>query len=190
MRARDRRDGPPVAARESFAPGWRRAIAISVLSGIALLAAACSGGGSSGTASVAASPSSGIYQQYLAYSRCMRTHGAPFWPGPSTRGGGYEYPITAHILAQEHGPSWSAAQSACAKLAPPQLPFTEAQLAAARSKLLKDIGCIRAHGFPGWPDPVITPNDIYFLPPRRVNMSSPSPRLRAAEQACHWPPAP
>jgi hypothetical protein len=171
-------------------PHDRRAIAISVLAGIALLATACSGGGSSGTASVAAAPSSGIYQRYLAYSRCMRAHGAPFWPGPALRADGYEYPITAHILAQEHGPSWNAAVSACAKLAPPQLPFTGAQLAAARSNLLEGIGCMRAHGFPGWPDPVITPNDIYFLPPRGVNLRHPSPQLQAAEQACHWPPAP
>jgi len=163
---------------------------LAVLAGTALLVAGCSGGGGDGTTGVAPSPSSGADQQYLAYSRCMRAHGAPFWPDPSMRGGGPEYPITARILARERGPSWNAAVGACAKQAPPQLPFTEAQLAAARGKLLGEIRCVRAHGFPGWPDPVINPNDITFLPPRGVNVNHPSPQLKAAEQACHWPPAP
>jgi hypothetical protein len=67
----------------------------------------------------------------------MRAHGAPFWPDKSTTltGGGYEYPITPRILAAEHGRSWNAALSACAKLAPPQLPLTEAQLEAAGGSL-------------------------------------------------------
>jgi hypothetical protein len=42
----------------------------------------------------------------------------------------------------------------------------------------------------GWPDPVINPNDITFLPPRGVNVNHPSPQLKAAKHACHWPPAP
>jgi hypothetical protein len=107
-------------------------------------------------------------------------------PVHQTRGP-HQYPITSRILAQEHGRPWNAALSACAKLAPPQLPFTEAQLEAARSKLLPDVRCMRAHGFPGWPNPVINPNDISFLPPAGVNVRDPSPQLQAAEQACRWP---
>lgn len=119
----------------------------------------------------------------------VRAGGAPFWPDPAgQQGGGDEYLITAHILAQEHGPSWNAALSGCAKLAPPELPFTAAKLAAARSMLLKDVRCVRAHGFPGWPDPVISPNEIGFLALAGVNISNPSPRLQAAQRACHWPP--
>jgi hypothetical protein len=117
----------------------------------------------------------------------MRTHGAPFWPDPSSGGAGPEYTITPRILAQERGPSWNAALSACAKQAPPQLPFTEAQLAAARSRLVAVTHCMRTHGFPGWPDPVVSAGDIGFLPPRGVNLRDPSPQLQSAEQACHWP---
>jgi hypothetical protein len=167
-----------------------RAIAISVLAGITLLAAAC-GAGSRGSADVAASTSSGTYQRYVAYSRCMRTHGAPFWPDPSSQGGGgYRYPITAHVLAQEHGPSWNAVLNACAKEAPSQLPFTEAQLAAADSRLMTVTRCMRAHGYPGWPDPIVNADDVGFLPPRGVNIKNPSPQLQAAEEACLLPHAP
>ncbi len=74
--------------------------------------------------------------------------------------------------------------------APSQLPFTEAQLVAADTRLLKVIRCMRADGYPDWPDPVVNPNDVGFLPPRGVNISDPSPRLKAAGQACHLPSAP
>jgi hypothetical protein len=74
--------------------------------------------------------------------------------------------------------------------APSQLPLTEAQLVAAGTRLLKVTQCMRAHGYPDWPDPIVNPNDVGFLPPRGVNISDPSPRLEAAGQACHLPSAP
>ena len=122
----------------------------------------------------------------------MQTHGAPFWPDPSTSitGRSPAYTITPRILAQEHGRSWNAALTACAKKAPSQLPFTEDQLVAADTRLLKVTRCMRAHGYPDWPDPIVNPNDVGFLPPRGVSISDPSPRLEAAGQACHLPSAP
>jgi hypothetical protein len=47
--------------------------------------------------------------------------------------------------------------------------------------------CLRAHGIPDWPDPVISPYNVGFLPSAGVNPRDPSPQLQAAEQACHWP---
>ena len=166
-------------------------VVIAVLAGIALLAAACGGGSSSG-AGAAGTSSASIRQPYLAYSRCMQTHGAPFWPDPvaSITSRSPAYTITPRILAQEHGPSWNAALSACAKKAPSQLPFTEAQLEAAETRLMKLTLCMRAHGYPGWPDPVVDPDDVGYLPPRGVNIGDPSPKLKAANQACHVPSAP
>jgi len=167
------------------------AVALAVLGGIAVLAAACGGGSSSG-AGASAAASAASRQPYLAYSRCMQTHGAPFWPDPaaSTSRSGPAYKITQRILAQEHGPSWNAALSACAKKAPSQLPFTEAQLEAAGARLQRLTRCMRAHGYPDWPEPIINPNDVGFLPPRGVNIGDPSPKLKRADQACHLPSAP
>ena len=54
----------------------------------------------------------------------MRSNGAPFWLGLSqvvAQGvwdNPYTYKITPRILAQEHGPGWQAALTACQKLAP------------------------------------------------------------------------
>jgi hypothetical protein len=167
---------------------------IVALAGIALLATACGGGGEGSGSGVAATSSASASgrQPYLAYSRCMQTHGAPFWPDPSTSitSRAPAYTITPRILAREHGPSWNAALSACAKKAPGQLPFTEAQLEVARTRLLKMTRCMRAHGYPDWPDPITNPDDVSYLPARGVNIKDPSPRLKAAGQACHLPSAP
>jgi hypothetical protein len=164
--------------------------AIAVLTGIALFAAACGGGSSSGDGAAATSAS--IRQPYLAYSRCMQTHGAPFWPDPSASitSASPVYTITPQTLAAEHGPSWNAALAACAKKAPSQLPFTAAQLAAIDARMLKLTRCMRAHGFRDWPDPIVNPYGAGFLPPRGVNIKNPSPQLQAAQQACHSPAAP
>jgi hypothetical protein len=161
-------------------------VAAADLAGIALLAAACGGGGSAPAASAS------IRQPYLAYSRCMQTHGAPFWPDPlaSITSSSPAYTITPRILAREHGSSWNAALSACAEKAPSQLPFTEAQLVAAKTRLMKLTLCMRAHGYPDWPDPIVNPNDVGYLPPRGVSIQNPSPKLKAADQACHVPSAP
>jgi len=164
---------------------------IALLAGIALLATACGGGASSHTGAGGTSAAASR-RPYLAYSRCMQTHGAPFWPDPlaSITSRSLAYKITSRILAQEHGPSWNAALRACAKKAPSQLPFTEAQLEVAGARLLKLTRCMRAHGYPNWPDPIINPDDVGYLPPRGVSIQDPSPKLKAANQACHVLSAP
>jgi hypothetical protein len=162
-RSRFRRAGVPAAAA----------------AGLALLAAACGGGGSSESASSGQSS----YQQMVAYSQCMRSHGAPFWPDPSKAPGGrYDYTITQQISQQERGPGWHAALKACRKLAPNELPFTGAQMQAALPGLLKVAKCMRAHGFPDFPDPIDKPDFIGFIPPAGVDLHS--PQFQAAEKAC------
>jgi hypothetical protein len=161
-------------------PRFRRAGApAAAAAGLALLASACGGGGSSGSAS---SGRSG-YQQMVAYSQCMRSHGAPFWPDPSKAPGGvYDYTITPQISQQERGPGWQAALTACRKLAPRELPFTGAQMHAALPGLLKLARCMRAHGITSFPDPIDNPDFIGFKVPAGVDPHS--PQFQAAQQAC------
>lgn len=169
---------------------WRVAVLAAVAA--AMLAAAC---GASGPPSPTGSSSSRPtgYQQYHAYSRCMRSHGAPFWPQPSEVSHGvfdnpYTYVITARILAREHGAGWQAALAACRKLAPPQLPFTAAQLSALRSELVKLAACMRAHGITRFPSPVVNPSGGGFPSPG-PGVSPDSARFQAAQRAC-WVYAP
>lgn len=172
----DRRD-PQARSR------FRRAGALTATAaGTVLLAAAC--GGNGGSAGPPGLP------QMAAYSQCMRSHGAPFWPDPSKGPGGiWDYKITPQISHQESAPGWHAALKACQKLAPKELPFTEAQIQAALPKLLKLAKCMRAHGITGFPDPIANPDFIGLKVPAGADPHS--PRFQAAQQACRaYAPAP
>jgi hypothetical protein len=176
-------------------PPRQRSRSASVLAaaaaGVAVLATACGSSGGPASQPVTAHPAG--YQKYHAYSQCMRSHGAPFWPEPSQVPSGvfdskYAYPITARILAQEHGPGWHAALTACQKLAPPQLPFTAAQISALRSQLGKLAACMRAHGLTHFPGPVVGPLGGGFANPG-PGVNPDSAQFQAAQRAC-WRYAP
>ena len=158
--------------------------------GLAVLAAAC-GGASPAGSSASYSPG---YQQYHAYSQCMRSHGAPFWPEPSEVVGQgvwdnpYTYKITPRILGQEHGPGWQAALTACQKVAPRALPYTAAQVSALRSRLRMLAACMRAHGITHFTSPAAGPYGAGFasLGP---GVNPDSAQFLVAQRAC-WVYAP
>jgi hypothetical protein len=113
---------------------------------VSALAAGC-GGGSSTTAATT-SP-----HALVAYSECMRSHGLTAFPDPNSSG---EIPKEKVVAAVVGNPRSSAAQSACRHLIPesglgPSQPAapTRTQLADA----LSFARCVRAHGFPSFPDP-------------------------------------
>ncbi len=60
---------------------WRVGALAVAAAGAVLLAAACGGSGPASPAG-SSSPHPAGYRQYHAYSQCMRSHGAPFWPEP------------------------------------------------------------------------------------------------------------
>jgi hypothetical protein len=160
---------------------------------VAVIAAACGASGRGGPASPAPAAHPPGYAQYRAYSQCMRSHGAPFWPEPSQVPQGVfdnpnTYVITPQILAQEHGPGWQAALTACRALAPRQLPYTAAQIRALRSHLLKLAACMRAHGIPRFPSPVTGPYGGGFRSPG-PGVNPDSAQFTAAQRAC-WRYAP
>ena len=161
----------------------------AAVAGVAVLAAAC---GSGGPSPAAPSHPAG-YQRYHAYSACMRSHGAPFWPEPSQVPQGVwdnpnTYKITPRILAQEHGPGWQAALTACQKLAPRALPYTAGQISALRSRLQRLAACMRAHGFTHLPSPAAGPYGAGFASPGS-GVNPDSAQFLAAQRAC-WVYAP
>ena len=158
--------------------------------GLAVLAAACGVAGPAGS-----SPSHPPgYQPYHAYSQCMRSRGAPFWPEPSEVVGQgvwdnpYTYKITPRILAAEHGPGWQAALTACKQLAPSALPYTAAQVSVLRSRLQKLAACMRAHGITHFPSPAAGPYGGGFASPG-PGVNPESTQFLAAQRAC-WVYAP
>lgn len=157
--------------------------------GLAVLAAAC------GAASPAGSPPSHPpgYLRYHAYSLCMRSHGAPFWPDPLQVPQGvwdnpYTYKITPRILAREHGARWQAALTTCQKLAPRALPYTAAQISALRSGLDRLAACMRGHGITRFPSPAAGPYGAGFAS-FGPGVNPDSARFLAAQRAC-WIYAP
>jgi hypothetical protein len=161
----------------------------AMAAGLAVLAAACGGAGPAG--SRPSHPPG--YQQYHAYSQCMRAHGAPFWPEPTEVPQGVwdnpiTYKITPRMLAREHGPAWQAALTACQKLAPRALPFTAAQVSALRTRLRKLAACMRAHGITRFPSPAAGPYGAGFASPGS-GVNPDSAQFLAAQRAC-WVYAP
>lgn len=145
-------------------------ILAAALAGIAVLAVAC-GGPPTG-----AGPGRGQtpYQQALAYAACMRAHGDPGFPDPSSQG----------LFPHPAGPQYRAATTACGHLLPSG-GLTVAQKQEHVSQALKFAACIRSHGVPGFPDPIIVQGGtaVGLEPPRGAGRNS--PRFLAAVRACH-----
>ena len=166
--------------------------ALIVATALSVFASAC--GGSSGSsvaqlgsstaktqASPPASTPTGPAQRKarasaLAFSRCMRAHGLPNFPDPN--GQGTFPPLTQQALGVPKQKSL-AVQQVCEHLLSGGGSATPQQ---ARQKLafgVKVAECLRAHGYPGFPDPTrLGPQS----PPPGVDLNS--PRFQAAETAC------
>jgi len=167
----------------------RRTAAVAALAGTTLLAVTACGGAHS--TAPKASGGQLTAQDVDAFARCMRGHGLPdFYPSrASSQGAGsanqvlqlgpWIFPVT-----DPGSPQFTAALSACRHLVgllsgpPPTL--TAAQI----HSLVKAAECMRAHGFPSYPDPDIQDGQlIRQAPPSSIDTSS--PQFEAAQQTCH-----
>jgi hypothetical protein len=160
---------------------WRARVLAAAAGGIAVLAAGCGGGGGSSAAA-----GSKAYQEAFAFARCMRSHGEPSWPDPSS-GGAFS---TSGINLSS--PQFSLASGACKNLQPAggvHFQLSAAQQQALIKQGLKFAACMRAHGIPNFPDPEVQgvkAGAIGFStkglapPGQRLN----SPQFLAAQKAC------
>jgi hypothetical protein len=86
----------------------------------------------------------GSYTQALKFADCMRTHGLPDFPGPSSNG---TFQISASSAAAPGSPQFQAAEPACRKFMPngggPPSPAQQAKMLA---HMLKFSECMRSHG--------------------------------------------
>ena len=152
----------------------RTAAAIIATAGLALLAA-CSGSPSTGSggspnAGGPANPPSANSQKALAFSRCVRSHGVPNFPDPTSSGG------VPKETAQQLGVSNSqlqAALKACQHLLPNtgNVDDNPAALNQWWSLMLHFAQCMHSRGVPNWPDP------------------SPYPRIPCGQLSTCRPPA-
>jgi hypothetical protein len=158
---------------------FRRASGCVVIAAMTLFAAGCGGG--SPTGSSGGSPSSSAdtsYQQRLAYSQCMRSHGVPGFPDPPGAG---QPAATSGASINQNSPAYQAAHQTCQHLLPGGGQVSKAQVQQMMNQLLKFSACMRAHGVPDFPDPTM----VNGLP--RINGTSPAwngPHAKSAENMC------
>jgi hypothetical protein len=157
---------------EGRPPARRAGAPAIVLAGLAVLAAACGGGNSSSTAGETA------YQKALAYSQCMRAHGEPGFPDPQPNGGILVDGRKDHL----NGALMNSANKACQHLDPPHK-LSPAQQRKVTAEALKFTACMRSHGLPTFPDPVVSADGIGLRLPAGIRPTSPA--FQAARRACH-----
>jgi hypothetical protein len=169
-----------------------------VLVGVACLVAACGGTPSTpGIASIGSTTSTTVaagtaaspggpsnlqqaYEAQLAYAECMRSHGEPSYPDPT---------LTAHSLSQStkgvdtSTPQFLSASTACKKLIPNGGPPSQAQIEKMVASALKHSECMRAHGVPNFPDPVVGDGGVSI----RIGgpgLDPSSPQFQNAQKVC------
>ncbi len=130
----------------------------AALVGLMLLAAGCGGSRSRGVAGGgggSGGSSLGVLAQFEAYAKCMRSHGIPDFPDPTTSpGGGVAFQINGSPGSDldRNNPRFQAANEACHSLEPGggQPPAQSPEKIAAEVKWAH---CMRTHGLTSFPDP-------------------------------------
>jgi hypothetical protein len=146
------------------------ALAAAAAAGLLLLAA-CGGGSSS-----LAPGASKKYQQALAFVGCMRTHGMPTFPDPTSQG------TVSDSQANVNSALVLTAYRQCRTLLPPgALQLTEAQRTQLTDKALREAQCMQTHGVPGFPEPGAPKSAV-----RRAlaGINPQSPQFQAAARTC------
>jgi hypothetical protein len=140
---------------------------------IALLAAACGGG-------PPAAAGSATHQQLLAYARCMRSHGEPDWPDPTSQG---TFVTTGIDLASFQARN---ANGQCESLLPNDGgPAAGAHQEQLLMQGLKYAMCMRSHGIVNFPDPVRAGDEGVAFPIAGYDPGS--PQVQSANKACNGP---
>lgn len=177
---------------------WRGGLRTLAVSGLALVAAACGGGGSHGSANAVAhlgtttstagsAPGAGpapgggptkIGADLMKYSSCMRAHGVADFPNPVISANSVGLQINPSIVGS---PDFKTAQAACQHLLPVR-PTAQNFTTAQQADYLKAAQCMRAHGINGFPDPDFSGGGIRFPLPQGMNANS--TQFEAAREIC------
>jgi hypothetical protein len=155
----------------------------AVLALTALLAAACGGAHPAGST---ASPGAGNVQQLDVFAACMRGHGVLnfyFSSAPSASDSSTTISIMGHYVTgvNPQTTQFVAAMKACKHLLPGggPSPVTQKQI----DSMVKFAACMRAHGYPAYPDPIVQNGGVEQSPlPSSIDTSS--AQFQAAEKTC------
>jgi hypothetical protein len=142
-----------------FSCSSRRSASAVLAVAVAVIAAGCGGNSPSSASSSAAAagakggPGAVAYQ----FSACMRHHGVTNFPDPKVTTSGGSTSVAIGINPSISGqPAFKSAQKACSHILPQGRngpDGTPAQRQARTEALIAFARCLRAHGFPNFPDP-------------------------------------
>jgi hypothetical protein len=165
----------------------------SLAAAAALLLAAC-GSSSPKTGSQAAAS---VRNDGIEFASCIRSHGVPSFPDPTSSGGGVQISgsLTAGAGASMtvngvpvSAPAFKAAEQACAKYLPKPTAIGATQIRNLSHAALEMATCMRAHGVPNFPDPKVQagPNGGVGV---QINAAGggpnpSSPTFQAAQKIC------
>jgi hypothetical protein len=150
----------------------RRAGALATAAaGLALAAAGCS------SSPAASSGGSSNYQKDVAFAQCMRSHGEPSFPDPSS-GGGFQLPASVQASSSQ----FESANNSCKSLLPNGGQISPAESQKLLTNLLNFAQCMRTHGISNFPDPVQIGSAAQITLPQ--GFATDSPQFVAAQQAC------
>jgi hypothetical protein len=135
------------------------------------------------------SSSSSDLAKMESYSSCMRSHGIPDFPDPTSGpngGSGFQIKGGPGSDLDPNSVQFEAADKTCKPLLPDG-GVAHQLTPAQQQKFLEWAACIRAHGMPSFPDPVFSNGGVQIriaAPPGAAGGSGPPPQLQAAQAAC------
>lgn len=153
-----------------------RAGVLAVTAGIVMLAAAC-GGSPSSTSNTGVS---GQFQQDLAFTQCMRSHGLPDFPDPNANGHGFGNQQQQN--QERSNPHLGTAYSACQHLLPSAPSSNGTKVIPSQAQLVRFSRCMRSHGVPNYPDP--NPSVGLRTELAQLGINTNSPQFQATLQSC------
>ena len=160
---------------------WR---ALAAFAGVSLLVAGCGGG----TPTKSTSNLTGAIQ----FAECMRSHGVPNYPDPTTFARG----LGIRLMIDPNSPTFQRAKRACGHFFPVVGQPPPKPSAAQVAQWLAVSKCMRAHAIYDFPDPTTTPpsngvhvvefgDGVSFVIPTSIDMSS--PLFTRAATTCGFP---
>ncbi|MEV7394115.1 MULTISPECIES: hypothetical protein [unclassified Streptomyces] len=141
--------------------------------------------GSTPSSSSSSSSSSGTGSAGVAYAKCMREHGVPNFPDPEQdAGGGVKLVVPEGV--DPNSPTFTSAQSACQDLLyQGDTGDGAGSRAFDATKVAAWAKCIREHGLPNFPDPVVDGNTIVIDADAAGLSGRDDPKFSKATQACY-----
>jgi hypothetical protein len=131
-----------------------------------------------------------LYQDTIAYAGCMRSHGDPTFPTPTTVDNASEQVVGWAQPGDLKGPqnrsvlrAYDAANRTCEVLLPNSgTGPNQAQVQQQLAKDLKFSKCMRSHGLPNFPDPKANKEGISISSAHGLDPNS--PQFQAAQKDC------